>query len=91
MGKTDLERLQKEVERLTRRNKILTNRISRMAEENQELIDELAQYEVKKIVSKPKMHICPKCTKKLDEYPGPTNKIVLLCSDFPKCTFRKVI
>lgn len=83
--------LQKEVERLNRRNKLLTKRIKKMEEANQNLIAEIEEAEAKSEVLQAKMPNkgCPQCGSILDEIIKADGSVLYICSQIPQCNYRK--
>ena len=81
--------LQKEIDRLSRRNKLLTRRVKKLSEENQSLADELDKSEALAIRI-PRNNICPKCASDLETMTLYNNKVLEICSNYSTCKYKKV-
>jgi len=87
---------QKEIERLNRRNKLLSKRIKKLQEENQNLAKELDTVEqLAEIKQTPTKRVtgaqhCPKCGGHIDKVNAYKGKQVHICSNFPECTYRGI-
>ena len=88
--------LHKQIDRLTRRNKLLTKRLKKLHEENQVLakelddLDQLKEYNNSPRRAAPVEDLCPKCGNHLDISNTYGGKTLYICSSFPKCTHRGV-
>ena len=84
-----MEDLQKEVERLKRRNKILTKRCKKLEEENTKLCEELDLLEARNsAIMIEKLDVCPECGEDLVEYTKPDSSVLTRCSNFPHCKYK---
>lgn len=92
--KEKIKLLEKEVARLTRRNKILTKRIKKIEEENIKLQGEIEIYEepwedeFKSNFKNDHFSICPKCGGEIHTYPKPDGTEIRRCDNFPTCKYK---
>ena len=96
MDNVKLLELTKQIDRLTKRNKLLTKRLKKLHEENQSLTKELddldqLQEHGKSYKRVPTLEdLCPKCGNHLDTSNIYGEKILYICSNFPKCTYKGI-
>lgn len=86
---------EKELERLVRRNKILTKRniklkedCKKLEEENLKLVDEIDKYEALDINLEADDSICPECGHDVIIYTKPDGSSLKRCSEFPICKYK---
>lgn len=86
----EVKLLQKEIDRLTRRNKLLTKRIKKMEEANKNLIEEIEELEAKSEVVNVRVQDtgCPECGSELQEITKPDGSQLYICSNMPQCRYR---
>lgn len=92
MEDNEVERLKKEIERLNRRNKIITKRVKKLEEANKNLINEIEELEaLNENISSHKINTdaCPECGDALYELVKPNGAILFVCNSMPRCSYRR--
>ena len=88
MDDNKVNEMQKEIERLTKRNKVLTKRCKKLEEANKQLIEELEIYEATDIHLPPDEDICPTCGGDLIIMTKPDDSVLKRCNNFPFCKYK---
>lgn len=82
--------LQKEIDRLLRRNKILTKRIHKLQLENASLLEDLERLETVNYRTN-LVKVCPLCASEVESIVLPIGKTLTICSRYPeRCSYREL-
>ena len=78
----------KDVERLTKRNKILTKRIKKLETENGELVNEIECLDGLNTYGHTKHDVCPFCESSVEKFKIPNDRTLIICNN---CTYRDTL
>ena len=85
------KQLQKEIDRLLRRNKILTKRIKKIQLENESLVDELNEIEAVRSVRVVIQEACPHCGSGVSKTTIPSGRLLVMCDRYPtNCKYKEI-